>query len=80
MTTQGLSSKYEFIRKQASRAPQLVVSAQRVVVASQGVAFGLGRLYVSIAPNASEQYKSVLTLVEATDLFGIRCDGLTLVL
>jgi hypothetical protein len=34
----------EFIRRQASRTPQFAVSAQRVAVASQDVAFGLGRL------------------------------------
>ena len=69
----------EFIRRQASRAPQFAVSAQRVVVASQDVAFGLGRLYASTAPNASEQYKIVRTLLEATDLLGMRLDELKLV-
>jgi hypothetical protein len=66
----------EFIRRQASRAPQFAESAQRVVVASQDVAFGLGRLYASTAPNASNQYKIVRTLVEATDLLGMRLDEL----
>jgi hypothetical protein len=70
----------EFIRRQASRASQFAVSAQRVVVASQDVAFGLGRLYASTAPSASEQYKIMRTLVEATDLLGMRLDELKLVL